>query len=207
MKPEPTTPTPLMHDGYDALKKKFALGLANVPHGDLMKRCLQCGTCTGSCPASYAMEITPREIVALFRADHLDTILQSRTIWICASCYACTVRCPQEIPITDIMYLLKRMAMDARMPSHKMPVYRLSQIFVSIANRFGRGYELGLLLRYYLGKNPFQLIANLPLFLKLFLKGRIGLWPHKIRGTTALSSILAEAEIMEMIIPVREWPR
>ena len=152
------------------------------------------------------MDITPREIVALFRAGELDTILQSRTIWICASCYACTVRCPQEIPITDIMYLLKRMAMDSGMFSQKLPVYRLSKTFVSIANRFGRGYELGLLLLYHLGRNPFRLIGSLPLFLKLFLKGRIGLFPRRIRRTSALSDILAEAKVMEMIIPVKEWP-
>ena len=176
----------------------------NILNGDRIRRCLQCGTCTGSCPASYIMDLTPREVIALIRANEWEPIFASRTIWICASSYACTVRCPQNVPVTDIMYLLKRVAIEQKMFPKRFPVYVLSRSFVALANRYGRSYEPGLVLMYYLRSNPLKLLGMIPLFLRLILKGRVGLIPKTIQATDALSKILAEAEIMEMIVPITE---
>lgn len=184
------------------LKARFLQQLYNIPDGKNLSKCIQCGTCTGSCPASYTMDITPRELIALFRAGDMGSILASRTIWICASCYACTVRCPQNVPVTDIIYMLKRLAMEQEIFPKKFPVYALSRSFVALANRYGRSYEPGLMLLYYLKTNPLNLVKMIPLFLKLVLKGRIALLPKKIKAARAVSEILTEAQIMEMIVPV-----
>lgn len=186
------------------LKDSLLLQVANIPGGESIKKCIQCGSCTGSCPVSYTMDITPREIIALFRAGDIETILSSRTIWICASCYACTVRCPQGVQVTDILYALKRLAIEQKIFPKRFPAYSLSKSFVFLANRYGRSYEPGLILAYFLKTNPFKLLPMVPLFLKLLIKGRIGLFPKKIKGTKTFSKILREAEIMEMVIPVRE---
>ena len=175
-----------------------------APVQEMVRACIQCGTCTGSCPVSYMMDITPREVIALFRAGEIETILASRTIWICASCYACTVRCPQGVMVTDILYALKRLAMENKMFPRRFPVHALSRSFVGITNRFGRSYEPGLILAYFLKTNPFKLLGMLPLFLKLAPKGRIGFLPRKIKGSRNFSRILREAEIMENIVPVQE---
>jgi len=188
----------------DKLRNIFLLQLANIPGGESLKKCIQCGSCTGSCPVSYTMDITPREIIALFRAKDMESILSSRTIWICASCYACTVRCPQGVQVTDILYALKRLAIEQKIFPKRFPVYSLSKSFISLANRYGRSYEPGLILAYFLRTNPFKVMGLIPLFLKLFFKGRIGLLPNKIKGTKIFSQILKEAEIMEMIVPIRE---
>jgi len=186
------------------LRGSFLLQVANIPGGESIKKCIQCGTCTGSCPVSYTMDITPREVIALFRAGDMESILSSRTIWICASCYACTVRCPQGVKVTDILYALKRLAIEQKIYPKRFPVYALSTSFVTLSNQYGRSYELGLILYYFLKTNPFKLGGMLPLFLKLFPKGRIGLLPKKIKGEKTFSRILKEAEIMEMIVPVQE---
>lgn len=186
------------------LRESFLLQVANIPGGESIKKCIQCGTCTGSCPVSYTMDVTPREVIALFRAGDMESILSSRTIWICASCYACVVRCPQGVQVTDILYALKRLAIEQKIFPKRFPVYALSQSFVALTNRYGRSYEPGLILAYLLKTNPFKLWGMLPLFLKLFPKGRIGLLPKKITRRKSFSSILNEAEIMEMIVPVQE---
>jgi heterodisulfide reductase subunit C len=186
------------------LRDSLLLQVDNIPGGESIKKCIQCGSCTGSCPVSYTMDITPREIIALFRARDLESILSSRTIWICASCYACTVRCPQGVQVTDILYALKRMAIEQKIFPKRFPAYSLSKSFVYLANRFGRSYEPGLIVSYFLKTNPFKLLGMIPLFLKLFFKGRIGIIPKKIKGTKTFSKILQEAEIMEMVVPVRE---
>ncbi len=186
------------------LRDSLLLQVANIPGGESIKKCIQCGSCTGSCPVSYTMDITPREIIALYRARDLESILSSRTIWICASCYACTVRCPQGVQVTDILYALKRLAIEQKIFPKRFPVYSLSKSFVYLANRFGRSYEPGLIVSYFLKTNPFKLLGMIPLFLKLFFKGRIGITPKKIKGTKTFSKILQEAEIMEMVVPVKE---
>ena len=94
----------------EAMDLKFLDEVYGIPGGDKIKDCIQCGTCSGSCPVSWAMEETPRQIFAMIRAGMRDQVLDSLTIWTCASCYQCADRCPQEIKITDIMYMLKRMA-------------------------------------------------------------------------------------------------
>ena len=59
---------------------------------------------------SAYMDYTPRRLIAMTRAGMKDEVLGSFSIWVCASCYACTAACPKQIPITDIMYALKRTA-------------------------------------------------------------------------------------------------
>lgn len=186
------------------LRDSFIRQVHNIPGGDSINKCIQCGTCTGTCPVSYTMDLTPREVIALFKAGDIKTILSSRTIWICASCYSCTVRCPQGVMVTDILYALKRLAIEQEIFPKRFPVYALSKSFVDITNRFGRSYEPGLILKYYLKTNPFKLLGMLPMFLKMAPKGRIGFVPKKIKSVKNFSRILREAEIMENIIPSQE---
>ena len=81
-----------------------------TPGGERIVHCLQCGSCGGSCPNGADMQYTPRAIFAMINADQRDEVLAANTMWCCVSCYFCTTRCPQKIPITDIMYTLKRLA-------------------------------------------------------------------------------------------------
>jgi heterodisulfide reductase subunit C len=194
----------ILNEKEKELRNSFLLQVQNIPGGESIKKCIQCGTCTATCPVSYTMDITPREIIALFRAKDIDTILSSRTIWICASCYSCTVRCPQGVKVTDIIYTLKRLAIENEIFPKKFPVYALSNSFVWLVNHLGLSYEPGLLVAYYLRTNPFKLLGMIPLFLKLAKNGRIGFFPRKIKHKKNFSKILKEAEIVENIIPMQE---
>lgn len=180
------------------LRRRFLEQAHLVPGGDRISRCLQCGTCTGSCPVSYAMDISPRKAIALFRAGRIEEILRSRTIWICASCYMCTTRCPQSIKITDILYALKRTAVDVELYPERFPVYVLSRSFVHNVNRYGRNQETLLLARYYLQRKPLELLRLAPLALKLLRKGRMRVFPAKIKGIAAIRAILKAANNLEL---------
>jgi heterodisulfide reductase subunit C len=180
------------------LKKSFLEEARLIPGGERIARCLQCGTCTGSCPVSYTMDISPRTVIALFRAGEIEEILKSRTIWVCASCYMCTTRCPQAIKITDLLYALKRTAMEAGLYPDRFPVYLLSRIFVRLVNRYGRNHEMFLLLFYYLRRNPLELVRLIPLGVRLWRKGRILLFPSKIKGIKTIREILHAAEALEL---------
>ena len=175
------------------LRASFWNQLSSFPEGDKIKLCLQCGTCTGTCPVSYAMDITPRQTIGLFRAGLIEQILHSRTIWICASCYSCTVRCPVGIKVTDTLYALKRLAMERKIYPPKFPVHSLSKAFIDNVYRYGRNYELGLGLRYYLRSNIVKLFTNMGFALTMFRKGRLSLLPQKIKRVNEVRAIIARA--------------
>ena len=88
--------------------------IRDTPGDPHLEMCIQCGTCGGSCPSGPDMDHTPRAIFAMIRADQREAVFKSNTPWYCISCYYCTVRCPQEVHITDLMYTLKSMAVRAK---------------------------------------------------------------------------------------------
>ncbi|MDW8129509.1 MAG: 4Fe-4S dicluster domain-containing protein [Bryobacterales bacterium] len=180
------------------LRQVFLRELQAVPGGDRLARCLQCGTCTGSCPVSYAMDLSPRAVIALFRAGMIGEILRSRTIWICASCYMCTSRCPQQIKITDLLYALKRVAMEKGLYPERFPVYVISRNFVRLLTRYGRNHEPLLVAMFYLRYKPLELLKLLPLGLAMYRKGRLAAMPRRIRGAAALRRMIEASESLEL---------
>ncbi|MCX6641223.1 MAG: 4Fe-4S dicluster domain-containing protein [bacterium] len=177
----------------DELHAAFWEQIKAIPRGELIQNCIQCGTCTGSCPVSYMMDITPRQTVALFRAGHLEDILHSRTIWLCASCYSCRVRCPSGILVTDLLYALKRLAMDKKIYPEKFPVYVLSQAFISNIYKYGRNYELGLGIRYLLRTEPMKLLKSAGFGMKMITKGRMSITPKAIKKVSEVRAIIDKA--------------
>ncbi|MGC8793970.1 MAG: 4Fe-4S dicluster domain-containing protein [Bryobacteraceae bacterium] len=180
------------------LREIFLKQVDLVPGGDRLSRCLQCGTCTGSCPVSYTMDLSPRAIIAFFRAGLIEEILRSRSIWICASCYMCTTRCPQQIKITDLLYALKRVAMDKGLYPDRFPVYLLSRNFVRLVYRYGRNHELLLLMLFYLRRDPLALLRTAPLGWAMYRRGRIALRPGRIRGVAAIRQMIDSAKALEL---------
>jgi heterodisulfide reductase subunit C len=177
----------------EELRRSFWDQVESFPEGYKIKTCLQCGTCTGTCPVSDAMDITPRQTIAMFRAGLLEEILRSRTIWLCASCYSCTVRCPSGIQVTDTMYALKRIAMEKKIYPPQFPVYVLSSAFVGNVARYGRNYELGLGITYFMRSKVMKLFANAGYGMKLIRNGRMGLLPKKIKRVNQIQAIIKKA--------------
>lgn len=74
--------------------------LAATPRGEQLRVCLECGICSGICPFGYLMTYPPSRLIAMLRADRFNKVLETDTIWMCVSCYACTAVCPSKIPLT-----------------------------------------------------------------------------------------------------------
>jgi heterodisulfide reductase subunit C len=163
------------------------------PHLDL---CLQCGTCGGSCPSGADMEHTPRQLFAMISAGMRDEVLRSNTPWYCVSCYYCMVRCPQEIHITDLMYTLKRMAIQEGLyqESSAADVPEFSETFINFVENYGRSFELGLATRYHLRHHPLTIVKMAPMGLGMLRRGRMDLTPKRIKGVKQLKAILAKAK-------------
>lgn len=74
--------------------------LEATPRGERLKLCLECGNCSGICPFGYLMAYPPSRMIAMMRADRINKVLETDTVWMCVSCYACTQVCPSQIPVT-----------------------------------------------------------------------------------------------------------
>lgn len=170
--------------------------ISATPGGELLKSCLQCGTCGGSCPSGPDMDHTPREIFAMINAGMREEVLRSNTPWYCVSCYYCMVRCPKEIPITDLMYTLKRMAVRAKLyDSSDAPDF--SESFIGYVENYGRSFELGLATRYHLTHQPLKKVGLGSFAVEMLAKDRLSLRPEKIRGIEQLRAILSKAKQLE----------
>jgi heterodisulfide reductase subunit C len=127
------------------------------------------------------MDFGPRRMIALVREGMRTEALSSKTIWLCASCYSCSVHCPRQIHITDVMYGLKREAIrDHLYPSH-FPVPVLAQEFCNMVRKRGRSSEFWLVLRMALRSNPLILLGMLRSGWDLARTGRLSLRRERIR--------------------------
>jgi len=161
-----------------------------------LEMCIQCGTCGGSCPSAGDMDHTPRQLFAMIRADMRDAVLRSNTPWHCVSCYYCTVRCPQEVHITDVMYALKSMAIQAKL-YHDAVGPDFSQTFIDYVENYGRSFEFGLATRHNLRHHPLNIPSMIPMGLGMLTRGRMDLTPQRIEGLEQLQAILARAKQLE----------
>ena len=178
----------------ETLKETFLKHIYSIPDGELIKECQQCGTCSSSCPTASWMDYSPREIIAALRAGLLDRVLQSNTVWMCSSCYSCTVRCPAGIKFTDVMYELKRLGGKYGYLDRSSTTAQMAKAFCKTVDRSGFNNEGELLLRYYLTTNPFKALSQLGFGLKMLFKGRLPFFPHRIKGTKALRKMIDAAK-------------
>ncbi|MFH1350556.1 MAG: 4Fe-4S dicluster domain-containing protein [Pseudomonadota bacterium] len=95
----------------DKADPNFKYELTKQPGGEKIMACFTCRTCTASCPITAVNEkFNPLRIIRMALYGLKEEVLESDFIWLCSSCYACQERCPQGVNITELMTLLKNMA-------------------------------------------------------------------------------------------------
>jgi heterodisulfide reductase subunit C len=131
---------------------------------------------------SFAMDLTPRQIINLVRAGRVEEALRSDTIWLCASCYNCTAQCPAGIMITDVMYTLKVASTELGI-HHKNsmgPVF--AKTMVKQLEKNGRVSEARLILGVAVHRLSLLTTLNPVVYLKLFRAGRVKLTGGKVKN-------------------------
>lgn len=97
------------------LDAKFKEEVASQPGGENIKRCFACGTCAASCPVTdIDDEYNCRKIIRQVLFGMRKEVLSSPTIWYCLVCYRCYARCPQKVNFTDVMRVLRYMAIKGK---------------------------------------------------------------------------------------------
>jgi heterodisulfide reductase subunit C len=100
----------------DQIDSAFMEEVSKMPDSEKIHACFQCGICTGSCPITFAMDYTPRQISEMIHLGLKDATLSSATIWLCSTCYMCYERCPQGVKLTDVFNAIKNKAVEDGYP-------------------------------------------------------------------------------------------
>ncbi|MHC4431514.1 MAG: 4Fe-4S dicluster domain-containing protein [Planctomycetota bacterium] len=97
------------------LDLRFRDEIASQPGGENIRRCFACGTCAAGCPVTEVdSEYNCRRIIRQILMGMRDEVLSSPMIWFCLVCYRCYVRCPQKVNFTDIMRVLRYLAVKEK---------------------------------------------------------------------------------------------
>jgi len=162
----------------------------------MIQSCIQCGTCSGSCPNAFAMDFTPRKMWCMVLMNRKEEIYQSKTFILCSSCYYCTLRCPRGLPLTEAMNALKEIAAKEQIPRYKQTTL-FNRCFIDSVRRHGRVRETEFMTHYFFAmKNPFISFRFAPLGIKLMMKRKLAIQiPSK--GTAPLEAIFKKVEEVE----------
>ena len=95
-------------------KASLEKALDSILDFEKLKYCFECGICTASCPVAELLpeHYNPRILLhSLPLAD--DKLLKSAELWLCAWCYRCHRRCPQDLKLPEIFQAVRRFAVES----------------------------------------------------------------------------------------------
>ncbi len=178
----------------DRVRHKFARQIEEIC-GERISLCYQCGKCSAGCPVTYAMDYLPSQITRFAQLGFTDKAMKSSTIWICASCQTCSVRCPRGIDLAKIMDALRILAKRKGIVPKEQIAPLFDGIFLGSIEKYGRLNELSLITKLNMASGrPFKDVSLLPIMLK---KGKIKLKPQKSNPGKEVRYLMRKVEKLE----------
>jgi heterodisulfide reductase subunit C2 len=144
--------------------------------GENAYKCYQCKKCSTGCPVAGYAGMHPAQIMRAVQLGQLDMVFDDRFIWLCTGCETCTTRCPQGIDIAAVMDELRMIAREDRRVRAEAPFAAILELNYRSFRRWGRLYEVELLALDKL-KRPKTFMDDVPMGLKMFMKGKINPLP------------------------------
>lgn len=161
--------------------------------GQRVAKCYQCGNCSASCAYTHVYDYPVNQIMRLVQLGQKEIVLSARSIWLCATCQACTTRCPNNLDVAGIMETLRVMSREeGRVCEGDIALFYRE--FLQSVRAFGRVFETGLLPVYGLkSKKP---LTDLDLAPQVLKKGKLALFPHRIKGRREVARIFERFETL-----------
>jgi heterodisulfide reductase subunit C len=182
-----TTPT-IVHEPVSR-EKIIALS------GEILSTCFQCQKCSNGCPLVFAMDIAPHRLIHSIQLGRTEEVLNSDTIWVCASCETCTTRCPNDIDIAHLMDTLRQISMKrgVKESQKRVPVFHAA--FLSSVKRFGRMHEASMALTYAYRSGGIKGVREqFSLGLEMLRKGKIKPIPGRLTAGKEVNNIFHKVE-------------
>jgi heterodisulfide reductase subunit C len=152
-----------------------------------VSRCYYCLRCSAGCPAAYAMEYTPAQVLRLVQLGQKEALLCSSAIWLCIGCETCGTRCPNEIHAGAVIDALRHIALEEGVRPAEQSVFKLHEAFLDSIRTWGRLHELTMILQHKLTSR--DLLSNLDMGLDMFVKGKIHPLPQRIKGMEEVKAL------------------
>lgn len=149
--------------------------------------CYQCGKCSAGCPIRNYMDEPPNVIVRYVQLGLYDRALSSSTIWLCAGCQTCSTRCPKNFDLARFMDGLREIALENNIKNKEKKILKFHKSFLKQIKKFGRSYELGLVVDYKL--NTGDLMADVDSAPAMIFKGKLQFLPHKVKEKKQIEDI------------------
>jgi len=110
----------------DELDTGFSDAVAKAG-GEKINLCIQCGTCTASCPSGRRTAFRTRQIMRRAILGFKDSVLADKDLWLCTTCYTCLERCPRGVDPTDVILAIRTMAVQS---GHMLDRHKLTASLV-----------------------------------------------------------------------------
>ena len=146
--------------------------------GEIIELCYHCHKCTAGCPVVDAMDYGPDQILRMIALDQRDDLLQSKDIWLCAGCFTCATRCPNDIDIAAVMDSLRQIAVENGYKVGEPDALLFHRLFLGVVGKLGRSHEAAML-------GLFKVLSHVPLFndmdsgVRLFMRGKVPILPER----------------------------
>jgi heterodisulfide reductase subunit C len=154
--------------------------------------CYQCQKCSAGCPVAFAMDYKPNQIMQMVSLGMKERVLASKTIWVCASCYTCSTRCPNDVDVAGVMDSLRQSALREGVAPAEKEIALFHASFLAEVKSRGRIHELSMLARYKMKTGKW--FEDFKLGWKMFAKGKLKLLPPGARGKKEITRFFTKAE-------------
>jgi heterodisulfide reductase subunit C2 len=160
--------------------------------GTPVSACFQCHKCSTGCPIGPEMDLLSSQVMRMLHLGQERAVLESEGIWLCASCAACTTRCPMQIDIAAVMDTLRMMAVERKVELPNARGEQFNRSFLQSVRRHGRVFELGMMMAYKLRSRDY--FADADKTGQMLAKGKLSLLPKKSGSAKAVADVFRRAE-------------
>ena len=84
-------------------------------------KCMRCGKCSGTCPSYDEMEYHPHQFVYMVERGDIETLMNSKSIYKCLTCFACVDRCPRNVEPAKVVEAVRLAAVRRQGSNHMNP--------------------------------------------------------------------------------------
>ena len=162
--------------------------------GENIELCYHCHKCTAGCPIVASMDYGPDHVLRMVALNQREELLKSRDIWLCAGCFTCASRCPNDIDISAVMDALRQLAVAGGYTIGERDALLFHRLFLGVVQRLGRSHEAATL-------GLFKILSHTPLTddlgagFELFMRGKVPLLPEwSAKAAMEVRQILRRSE-------------
>lgn len=84
-------------------------------------KCMRCGKCSGTCPSYDEMEYHPHQFVYMVEKGDIESLMNSKSIYKCLTCFACVERCPRSVEPAKVVEAVRLATVRQQNNNHLVP--------------------------------------------------------------------------------------